>query len=372
MKILMTTSEAHPFVKTGGLADMVSALSLALTKLGHDVRIVLPRYYAIDRTKLDLIDGPLGVPLGGGEEWCAVYTTSLPGSTAKKPVPVYFLDHEKFFGRDGVYGNAGESDFHDNPRRFSFLSRAAFQLCRKLNWYPDVLHAHDWPTALVPVYLKFGERQGPFARTVSALTIHNLGYQGVYDQGSFYHTGLGWNAFYEGGFEDWGMMNLLKAGLWSADTLNTVSQRYCEETKTGEYGCHLDGVLRYRSADYRGILNGVDTDTWNPRKDKLIPATYSEKDLSGKRLAKEALQKEFGLAVAPDVPVLGFVSRLTGQKGVGDLFGPAYGSAYSFCRDLNMQFAILGSGEAWCENELRGLAERLPNLKVKIGYSEKI
>jgi starch synthase len=151
MKILMTTSEAVPFAKTGGLADAVSALSLALANLGHDVRIVMPRYYCIDRESLQKLDGPLGVPLGWGEEWSAVYRTSLPPAHPEGAggpnVPVYLIDHEGFFGRDGVYGTPNEPDFSDNPRRFAFFSRAVFQLCRKLDWYPDILHAHDWPTA---------------------------------------------------------------------------------------------------------------------------------------------------------------------------------------------------------------------------------
>ena len=372
MKILMATSEAVPYVKTGGLADMVSALSLALAKQGHEVRMILPRYYAINRTELALtpLEGPMGVPMGGREEWSEVCTGALTGSSDDNPVQVYFIDHENFFGRDGIYGTAAIPDFLDNPQRFTFFSRAVFQLCKKIDWYPDVLHAHDWPGALIPVLLKFGERQGGFAKTVSALTIHNLGYQGIYSKDNFYHTGLGWDVFYNAGFEDWNMMNLLKAGLCSADILNTVSPHYAEETKTSAFGCRLDGILRSRAADYRGILNGIDTEIWNPKKDPLIPASYSAKNMAGKAKAKELLQKTFGLPPSPDTPIIGFISRLTGQKGVGELFGPAYGSAYPMCRDMNLQFVILGSGEAWCENEIRSLAGKLSNLKAKIGFDE--
>jgi starch synthase len=312
----------------------------------------------------------MGVPMGGWEEWSEVCVSTLPGSSRENPITVYFIDHEKFFGRDGIYGADTEPDFLDNPRRFTFFCRAVFQLCKKLSWYPDVLHAHDWPSALVPVFLKFGERQGGFAKTASVLTIHNLGYQGIYNKDNFYHTGLGWDVFYNAGFEDWNMMNLLKAGICSADILNTVSPRYAEETKTSVYGCRLDGILSGRALDYRGILNGIDTEIWNPATDPHIPVTYSAKDLSGKAKAKEQLQKEFGLPPSPDTPIVGIVSRLTGQKGVGEMFGPTYGSAYHMCRDLDLQFVILGSGEAWCENELRSLAGKLSNLKVKIGFDE--
>jgi starch synthase len=376
MKILMASSEAVPYAKTGGLADMVSALALALAKKGHEVRIVLPRYYKVDRSKLIQLEGAMGVPIGGGEEWCAVYNTTLPGSLAGNPIEVYFIDHENFFGRDGIYGSPSEPDFLDNSRRFSFFCRAVFQVCKKISWYPDILHAHDWPAALAPVFLKFAERRDGgskgFAGTASILTIHNLGYQGIYSKDNFYHTGLGWDVFYNAGFEDWNMLNLLKAGLWSADALNTVSPNYAEETKTQAMGFRLDGVLRYRSADYRGILNGIDTDVWNPQRDPYIPQKYNVNDLKGKWKAKEALQKEFGLPQTPDVPVVGIVTRLTGQKGVGELFGPSYGSAFSICRDMNLQFVVLGSGEVWCEHEITSLSSRLSNLKAKVGYDEKL
>ncbi|MDR2964617.1 MAG: glycogen synthase [Treponema sp.] len=373
----MVSSEAVPWAKTGGLADMVSALSISLAKLGHDVRIVIPRYYNIDRDKLELLPDAMGIPMGGGiEEWSAIYSTDMPGSDKDNPVKVYFIDHEIFFGRDGIYGSPTETDFIDNFRRFTFFCKASFQLCRKLEWFPDVLHAHDWPAAIAPVYLRFAERvpNGPkeFKKTASILTIHNLGYQGIYHKDNYDYAGLGWDVFYNAGFEDWSMLNMLKAGLYSTDKLNTVSPNYAEETKTQEHGFRLDGVLRYRSGDYCGILNGIDTDVWSPEKDTYIPKNYSVNNMEGKAKAKEALQKEFGLPVNPDVPIIGIVTRLTEQKGVGDLFGPTYGSAWSFCRDMDLQFVLLGSGEKWCENEIAGLSSRLSNFKAKIGYSEKL
>jgi starch synthase len=376
MKILMASSEAHPYAKTGGLADMVSALSIALAKLGHDVRIVLPRYYSIDRAGLEPLEGAMGVPLGDREEWCAVYQADLPGS-GKHPVPVYFIDHEQFFGREGIYGTPWEPDFLDNPRRFMFFSRAVFQLCRKTGWFPQILHSHDWPAAMANVYLKFWERplgeEGEFAKTSSVLTIHNLGYQGIYGKDNYPYGGLGWDVFYNAGFEDWDMMNLLKAGLYSADKLNTVSPHYAEETKTQAHGFRLDGVLRYRSADYSGILNGIDTSVWNPAKDDWIPQKYDASSFrEGKARAKEALQRELGLPVDNETPLIGMVTRLTGQKGVGQLFGPGHGSAWSICQDMKLQFALLGSGESWCEEEARSLASRLPNFKCRIGYREDL
>jgi starch synthase len=372
----MAASEAVPFAKTGGLADAVSALSLALAKLGHDVRIALPRYYCIDRSGLTKLDGELGVPVGGGEEWSAVYTADIPALSGGKAVKAYFIEHEKFFGRDGIYGVPSEPDFLDNARRFTFFCRAVFQLCRKTGWIPDILHAHDWPAAMATVFLKFWERplgqKTEFGKTGSVLTIHNLGYQGIYSKDNYYYAGLGWDVFYEAGFEDWDMMNLLKAGLYSADKLNTVSPNYARETRMGSHGFRLDGVLRYRGDDYSGILNGIDTDLWNPRNDPFIPRPYSASDMSGKAEAKKALQKEFGLPVDASAPLIGMVTRLTEQKGVGELFGPAYGSAFSICRDMNLQFLLLGTGEPWCENEIMSLSSRLDNFKAKICYDERL
>ena len=219
MKILMVTAEAVPFAKTGGLADAVSALAIVLHKLGHDVRIVMPRYYKIDRSTLTPLEGPMGVPAGYIEAWTEVYQGIMPGT---KGLPVYFIDHEQSFGRDGVYGTAADPDFHDNPYRFSVLCHGAFQLCRKLDWYPDIVHAHDWSAALVPVLLRFIQRHNGFQKTASVFTIHNLGYQGVYGKYNYPATGLDWNFFYAAGFEDWDRINFLKAGLTTADMLTTA------------------------------------------------------------------------------------------------------------------------------------------------------
>lgn len=366
MKILMVTSEAVPYAKTGGLADAVSALSIALEKLGHDVRIIMPRYYRIDRNKLEHIPGPMGVHPGYQEIWTGVYTTKLPGST----IPVYFIDHEHSFGRDGIYGIPGETDFNDNPQRFSLLGHAAFQLCRKIQWYPDIMHCHDWAAALPAILLKCTHRQGEFARTASVFTIHNIGYQGVYGKHLYPYTGLGWDQFYSAGFEDWDRMNFLKAALVCADKLTTVSPTYAKEIQRPEYGFRMDGILRYRSADLFGILNGVDTTIWNPETDSYIPQKYSIKTLDKKKRNKAELQKRMGLKIDPDVPVFGIITRLADQKGVSELFGPAYGSAFKMCSDIHMQMVVLGSGEKWCEDELVSLNRSLPNFSAYIGYDE--
>jgi starch synthase len=372
MKILMIASECVPFVKTGGLGDAVSSLSLALAGLGHDVRVVIPRYYSVNRDKLEHLEGEMGVPVGGGEEWCAVYKTSMPASSKDNAVEVYFIDFEKYFGRDGIYGTPWEPDFLDNPRRFTFLCKAAFQLCRKIHWEPDVMHAHDWQAAVVPVLLKFAERHDEFAKTISILTIHNLGYQGVYAKSNYEYLGLGWDVFYKAGFEDWDMLNFLKAGIYSADRLNTVSKTYRNETLQQAQGFRLDGPLRYRQTDYRGILNGIDDKVWNPKIDRYLPRQYDADNLAGKAACKSRLQMEFGLEDNPDIPIIGMVTRLVGQKGVGELFGPGYGSAWSICHDMAVQFIVLGTGDGWCEGEIRSLQNKLPNFRGRIGYSENV
>ncbi len=367
LKVLMISSEIVPFAKTGGLGDMVSSLALALERLGHDVRVVLPRYYSVDPAQLRHVVGPLAIPMGLGEVWCAVSETRLPGGD----VPVYFLEHEGLYGRDGLYGTRGEPDFRDNVERFGVLCRGALQLSRALHWTPDVVHAHDWPAALAPVYLNSVEG-ARFPHTGSVLTIHNVGYQGVYGREKFVQLGLPWELYHGAGFEFYGSLNLLQAGIRAADLLTTVSPTHALEIQTPEYGWLMDGLLRHRASDLVGVLNGIDYETWNPEADPYIPAPFSERDLSGKALAKRALQAEMGLALEPGVPLVGMVSRLVDQKGVGELCGPTHGSLYQICTDMALQVVILGTGEEWCEAELRSLSSRLPNLKVVLQFSERL
>ncbi|HOT63047.1 MAG TPA: glycogen/starch synthase, partial [Treponemataceae bacterium] len=233
-------------------------------------------------------------------------------------------------------------------------------------------HAHDWAAALAPILLKFNERRGEFANTASVFTIHNIGYQGIYGKHLYPYTGLSWDHFYAAGFEDWDRMNFLKAGIVSADKLTTVSPTYAKEIQRPEYGFRMDGILRYRSSDLFGILNGVDIDTWNPRKDKLIAANYGPDSLDKKAANKEALQRRMGLPVDPAVPIVGIITRFAEQKGIAELFGPAYGSAYRICSEIKLQMVVLGAGEQWCEKEVAVLAGSLPNFRAHIGYDESL
>lgn len=369
MKILMVTAEAVPFAKTGGLADMVSALAIQLTKMGHDVKIVLPRYYKIDRSRLTLLEGPMAIAAGQGETWSAVYTTTMPGCDK---LSVYFIDHEQCFGRDGIYGVPGETDFHDNPYRFAVLNHGAFQLCRKLGWYPDIIHCHDWSACLAPAILKHVCRYCGFEKTASVLTIHNQGYQGQYSKESFTSLGIDWGLYYGAGFEHNGGINFLQAGISSADMITTVSPTYAKEIQTMEGGFGMDGLLRVRGDVVRGILNGADLKQWNPEVDKKIPANYSAKNMKGKAVCKEELQKRMGLEVNPDIPVIGIVTRLADQKGIAEIFAPSYGSIYQICNDMKVQVVVLGSGESWCENEILNLQSKLPNFRAYIGYDDAL
>ena len=368
MKILMVTAEAVPFAKTGGLADMVSALAVALCKIGHDARVVMPRYYAIDRGALEPLGGALGVPLGVREAWTAVFEAKIEDT-----VPVYFIDYEEFFGRAGVYGSPSESDFHDNPLRFALLCNGAFQLCRKIGWIPDIIHAHDWSSALALALLRFQERGRGFDKTAGVFTIHNMGYRGVYGQDYFPSLGLSWFDFYASGFEERGRINFLKAGISCADFLTTVSPTYAREIQTSEGGFGLDGLMRVRSSCLEGILNGVDKELWNPAADPLIAKTFTARTVtSGKAANKRALQKRMGLEVNPDVPVLGMITRLADQKGVAELFAPTFGCIYNVCAAMDVQVVVLGSGEYWCERELYELQHKLDCFRVQIGFDNAL
>ncbi|MBR6297554.1 MAG: glycogen synthase [Treponema sp.] len=369
MKILMVSAEVVPFAKTGGLADMVSALAIQLTKMGHDVKIVMPRYYKIDRKKLQLLPGPMAIAAGQVETWSAVYYTNMPGCDN---LPVYFIDHEGCFGRDGVYGTKTETDFHDNPYRFAVLCHGAFQLCRKIGWFPDIIHAHDWSTCLAPILLKHVCRYCGFEKTASVLTIHNQGYQGQYGKDTFPALGIDWGLYYGAGLEHQGGINLLQGGVSSADMITTVSPTYAHEIQTMEGGFGMDGLLRVRSEVIKGILNGADVEQWNPAIDKRIPFNYSAKDMSGKAKCKEELQKRMGLEVNPNIPLVGIVTRLVDQKGIAEVFAPTYGSVYQICTDMKVQFAVLGSGERWCENEINTLQSKLGNFRAYIGYDENL
>jgi starch synthase len=361
--VLFVASECAHFVKAGGLGDVVGALPVALRALGHDARIVIPRYDVIPYEGLTRHAAPLGVPLGGGEAWGGVLETRLPGSD----VPVYLLDHERLFGRGYLYDPPGGTA-HDNLVRFAFLSRGALQLCKHLRWMPDVFHVHDWPSALVPVYLNTIERHGPLGRAATVLTIHNLAHQAKFPAAHLAPAHVPWSEFRADSLEDFGAVNPLKGGIYHATKLTTVSPRYAQEIRTREGGAGLDGVLRFRGGDLVGILNGIDEAVWDPRTDPAIAAPYDADDLAGKAACKRALQREMHLAVRPDVPLIGVVSRLSDQKGTDVLL-----AALSRILDLDAQVVILGSGDRAAEGYLLWRSHHGGDrFRAWIGFSEAL
>lgn len=365
LKILIAASEVVPYAKSGGLADVIGALPKALRALGHDVRVVMPRYYVVDKEKYGLkpLEGALGVPMGiMGEEWASVYEGVIPGSD----VPVYFIDHEAFFGRKGLYEENGVS-FIDNDNRFVFFSRAVMQLAKKLHFHPDVIHANDWHTATIPLMLNTHYAYDPdFAYTGSLLSIHNLQHQGKFYKGVMSVLDVGWEHFNERELEEYDGVNFLKGGIVHADAISTVSQKYAQEIRTLEFGWGLEGLINTYSYKLSGILNGVDYEEWNPSTDTLISKTYDVNDLSGKVACKSALQSTFNLPIRSDVPLIGFVGRLVEQKGIGLL-----SLAIWHLMHMDIQIVLLGMGEQWAESFFSDIAAKYPDkFACYIGYKE--
>ena len=353
MKIVFITSECVPYAKTGGLADVVGALPKAMRALGHDVIIVMPRYSQIDGAAHGLYPflSPMGVWMGDTQEWCAVEKAESDG------VPVYFIEFANYFDRSGMYHDGDMNDYQDNPRRFGFLARAGLQLCRDINFKPDIVHVHDWQTALAAAYLKIWDWSDPLlGGAASVLTIHNIAYQGVYNAAHYNYLGLQAGNFTADKFEDYGRINFLKGGIVYADMVNTVSPSYANETRTPELGYGLAPYLNNKGANYVGILNGVDYSRWDPATDRLIPASYTAENLSGKAACKSALQRRFFLEDDPTIPVIGVVSRLVAQKGL-DLLAQAI---ESIVNNMRVQFVILGSGDKGLECFFGGLPARYP------------
>ncbi|MBT3391508.1 MAG: glycogen synthase GlgA [Chloroflexi bacterium] len=367
LNIMMAASECVPYAKSGGLADVVGALPAALKALGHNVIVVMPKYRSIDADKFNLEPylAPMGVWMGDSEEWCGVQRTVAVGD-----VPVYFIEADKYFDRDGLYNDAANNDYLDNPRRFGFLSQAALQLCKDIGFKPDIVHAHDWQTALMPAYLKIWHWDDRMlGGAASMLTIHNIGYQGVADAAHYDYLGLQWGNFTADKFEDHGRVNFLKGGVQYADMVNTVSPKYAWETRTPEMAYGLAPYLNDKGDHYIGILNGVDYDDWNPAVDRLIPAQFTPQDLSGKKESKRALQARFLLEEDDTIPVMGVVSRLADQKGL-DLLAEAIDNILA---NMSVQLVLLGSGDKALEQFFSDLPKRFPGRAGSyIGYNNEV
>jgi starch synthase len=371
MNIVWATSEAAPYAKTGGLADVSYSLPYALAENGHNVSVFMPYYPQVmgDRCQdTERVYEQLGVPLGdGNEQWASIRQHKINDNLS-----FYFIECDRYFDRPKLYDWGGQ-EYADNAERFIFLSRAIMQAALALDIKVDVLHANDWHTALCNVYAKSDLYSGlpHFQDTKSVITIHNIGYQGVFNKSNLYWTGLGWDYFNFHCLEFYDQINLLKAGVMTADMVTTVSPTYAEEILSREYGFNLQNSLQHRAVQgkLRGIINGIDIHEWNPETDPLIPANYAHNDLSGKVICKAEMQKEFGLEVRADVPVYGVVSRLADQKGL-DVFIECIDE---MLKQDDVQIVVVGSGEKWQEAALANYARTYPGkFGCHIGYSNKL
>jgi len=371
MRIVIASSEAVPFSKTGGLADVASALPKALAQAGHDVTLITPWYpqaagHNTDRLPPQtLLETELHVSLGTREVSGRIWESSLPGSA----VTVYLLEHDGYFDRPGLYQDA-HGDYADNAERYIFFSRAVLETIRVLDLRPEILHANDWQTGLIPALLSLEYAWLPgFEETASVFTVHNMAFQGQFWHWDMLLTGLDWKYFNWKQMEYFGQLNLMKTALVFSDKLTTVSPTYAREIQSSEAGCGLQGVLSQRRNDLVGILNGVDTEVWNPATDPHLAHNYTvDTTAIGKAACKVDLQQRLGLPVRGDVPLLGSVSRITGQKGF-DLIGQCAKELMS----LDVQFAFVGSGDPHLERMLVDLAARhADKVAVRIGFDEPL
>jgi len=347
LKVLFASSEVFPFSKTGGLADVSYSLPVALKKLGTDIKIVTPLYKGIgENYKLKKTDFKFEIPISDKLSIADIYEGRI------KEVPVYFVDCKKYFDRDSLYTNDGK-DYLDNAERFIFFSRVIVELAIKIS--TNIIHLNDWQTAMSAVYAKtLYQFDG---KTI--LTIHNLGYQGLFWHFDMHLTNLGWEYYNPRMLEFWGKINFLKGGIYFSDAITTVSPSYAKEILTEESGFGLQGVLKDVEDKLFGILNGIDYEEWNPEKDSYIAKSYSEKDLTeGKKVCKEALIKKVNLDIDLKAPLFAIIARITDQKGF-DILIPALDEILK--RDIG--FIILGSGEKKYEEKLKHYTE---NYKGKI------
>ena len=364
MRVVMAASEVVPYAKTGGLADVVGALPHALHRLGVDVAVIMPKYQSItpERFPLRRTEWTLQVPVSTLTVSARVLQSELDDE-----VPVYLIEADQYFARPGLYGTAG-GDYLDNAERFAFFGRAIPALLQRLGAL-DVLHCHDWQTALAPVFLRTDLARYPgLERVRTVLTVHNLGYQGLFWHFDWHLLNIDWRYFTADWLEFYDKISYLKGGIVCADAITTVSPTYAEEIQTPELGHGLDGVLAARSDALTGILNGVDYDEWSPEHDSHIAARYSADDLSGKAPCKADLQAAVGLPVDAKVPLIGIVSRLVDQKGF-DLIAAI---APQLLRK-RLQIVVLGRGDPSYEELLLDLQRRFTKrLAVRIAFDNTL
>ncbi|MBQ0071015.1 MAG: glycogen synthase [Spirochaetales bacterium] len=361
MKVLMVTSETVPFSKSGGLADVVGALSEALVTRGHEVRILMPMFASIKKDHF-IKKECFKIPMLGGDEKVEIMETTLNG------VIYAGLAHPYFTERKGIYGDTSFTPYADNCPRFMLLSKAVPLYIKASGFTPDIVHCHDWTSGFVPSYLKKFRVK---AKTV--FTIHNLAYQGVFTPLDAVITSD--QIAEEGlvGKEGEKLINMMVAGLKGSDAITTVSPTYAKEILTEEYGCGVEDILRSREKESYGIINGIDYNDWDPEKDKNFECHYSASDLKGKKTLKKSIQEEFHLEAKEDVPLFSIISRLAEQKGFDDLLLSGEPCALErILQKNNCQFAIVGTGDSRYVTKLSSLMADYPNLSVKIAFSNPL
>jgi starch synthase len=372
----LAASEVAGFAKTGGLADVAAALPRALVKRGNTAAVAMPLYNSCRRSGVPIERTGIVLPVPNGDRVlaCRVFRATLPGSS----VPIFFIEHAPYFERDdgknrGLYqtinGWGEKEDYWDNGERFVFFSRAILELVPHLGFVPDIIHANDWQTGLVPVYLSELYRQQPgYQRIRSVFTIHNIAYQGSFPRELMNYTGLPERLYNPAQLEHYGL-NLLKAGVVFADAVTTVSPTYAREIQTAEFGCGLEGLLSSYHWKLTGIVNGCDYTHWNPETDKYIIAPYNVETVFEKKpLCKADLQRRFHLPEDPSRPVLGVVARLVSQKGIDLIISATPGFI-----DLGCQLVVLGDGEREFQNQLQHLRDRYPDrIGVYFGFNEPL
>ncbi len=368
MKILFCSSEVVPFAKTGGLADVVGALPKKLRELGHEVVVFMPAYAAVHHVEQPITTTGIefNIPLGAELVSGRLLRGQLPDSDAV----IFFVENSDYFDRRQLYGENGQ-DYADNCERFVFFCRAVLESIRLLDWCPDLIHANDWQTGLIPALLKTEVEATPFYENIaSLLTIHNLAYQGSFWHWDMLLTGIDWKHFNWKEMECFGRLNLLKTGIVFADAINTVSPTYALEIQTAEHGCGLDGVLRHRSNVLSGILNGIDDEEWDPAKDSMIVVNYDANSWqSGKLACKTALQRERGLKVDPAAPMIGIVGRLASQKG----WSLIVEVMEKWLAKTEVQWVVLGTGQPEYHTSLSNLARQYPDkLGLELGFSNRL
>ena len=378
LRILVAASEVVGFAKTGGLADVAGSLPRALAARGHQVAVVMPYYRSVrfGKQPVERTAHVIPVPIANRTLACRLFRSVLPGSN----VPIYFVEAPEYFDRDDGFQGKGlyqqtmpggyKADYPDNAERFIFFCRAVLESIPAIGFVPDIVHANDWQTGLVPALLSEAYRQKPgFAGIRSVFTIHNIAYQGMFGSDVMKLTGLpGW-LFNHKQLEFHGQLNFIKSGIVFADAVNTVSPTYAKEIRTAEYGCGLEGLLTENLAKLSGIVNGVDYGVWDPSVDPHIPATFDSKTVFEKKpLSKAELQRRFRLPVEPDRPILGVVARLVSQKGIDLILGAAPGFL-----DLGCQLVFLGEGDPEYHNELQLFQAKHPDqVGLYLGFNETL